>query len=103
MVFTLNDVVRVKSEDLLGFILNVLESVGVREKDAKIIAENIILANLRGVDSHGVVRLPSYVKRVMKKLIDPLSVKILNNEFRAGQKIEVGLNCKDLTFKVARA
>jgi LDH2 family malate/lactate/ureidoglycolate dehydrogenase len=71
-VFTLSDLVRVKSEDLLGFILNVLESVGVKEKDAKIIAENIILANLRGVDSHGVVRLPSYVKRVMKKLIDPL-------------------------------
>lgn len=81
MVFTLSELVRVKSEDLLGFSLNVLESVGVKEKDAKIIAENIILANLRGVDSHGVVRLPSYVKRVVKKLIDPLGpVEIVKNQ-----------------------
>ena len=81
MVPILNDLVRVKSEDLLGFILNVLESAGVKEKDAKIIAENIILANLRGVDSHGVVRLPSYVKRVMEKLIDPLGpVEIVKNQ-----------------------
>jgi LDH2 family malate/lactate/ureidoglycolate dehydrogenase len=81
MVFTLNDAVRVKSEDLLGFILDALESVGVKEKDAKIIAENIILANLRGVDSHGVVRLPSYVKRVSKKLIDPLGpVETVKNQ-----------------------
>ena len=47
MVLILNDLVRVKSEDLFGFSLNVLESAGVKEKDAKIIAENIILANLR--------------------------------------------------------
>ena len=81
MVFVLNDLVRVKSEDLFGFSLSVLESVGVEERDAKIVAENIILANLRGVDSHGVVRLPSYVKRVMKKLIDPLGpVEIVKNQ-----------------------
>jgi LDH2 family malate/lactate/ureidoglycolate dehydrogenase len=81
MVFILNDLVRVKSEDLSRFSLNVLESVGVKEKDAKIIAENIVLANLRGVDSHGIVRLPSYVKRVMKKLIDPLGpVEIVKNQ-----------------------
>jgi LDH2 family malate/lactate/ureidoglycolate dehydrogenase len=81
MVFTLNDVVRVKSEDLLEFSLNVLESVGVKEKDAEIVAENIVLANLRGVDSHGVVRLTSYVKRVMKKLIDPLGpVETVKNQ-----------------------
>lgn len=81
MVFILNDLKRVKSEDLFRFSLNVLESAGVKEKDAKIIAENIVLANLRGVDSHGVVRLPSYVKRVMEKLIDPLGpVEIVKNQ-----------------------
>jgi LDH2 family malate/lactate/ureidoglycolate dehydrogenase len=72
-VSILNDLVRVKPEDLFEFSMKALESVGVKEKDAKIIAENITLANLRGVDSHGVVRLPSYVRRVMKKLIDPLA------------------------------
>ncbi len=81
MVLILNDLVRVKYEDLLGFSLNALGSAGVKEKDARTIAENIILANLRGVDSHGVSRLPSYVKRVKEKLIDPLGpVEIVKNQ-----------------------
>lgn len=68
----MNQLVRVKAEDLFEFCLNALKCVGVREEDARIIADNIILANLRGVDSHGVVRLPSYIKRVAKGLINPL-------------------------------
>jgi LDH2 family malate/lactate/ureidoglycolate dehydrogenase len=66
------DLIRVKAEDLSGFCLDVLRSVGVKENDAKTIAESLILANLRGVDSHGVARLPAYVERVIKGLIDPL-------------------------------
>lgn len=63
--------IRVKAEDLFRFSLEVLKNIGVKEEDAKIVAENIILANLRGVDSHGIARLPAYVKRVKKGLIDP--------------------------------
>lgn len=62
---------RVKAEDLFDFCVGVLERVGVKEGDAKIIADNLILANLRGVDSHGVARLPTYVERVVKEYINP--------------------------------
>jgi len=61
----------VRAKDLFEFCLNVLKSLGVKESDAKIIAENLVLANLRGVDSHGVARLPVYAERVIKGLIDP--------------------------------
>ena len=67
------DLIRVKAEDLFDFCLNVLKCVGVKEDDAKTIAESLILANLRGVDSHGVARLPAYVERVNKGFIDPLA------------------------------
>jgi LDH2 family malate/lactate/ureidoglycolate dehydrogenase len=60
----------VKAEDLSDFCLNVLRCIGVREDNAKTIAESLISANLRGVDSHGVARLPAYVERVIKGLID---------------------------------
>ena len=33
--------------------------------------EVAVWANLRGVDSHGVLRIPSYVDRLKKKLINP--------------------------------
>jgi LDH2 family malate/lactate/ureidoglycolate dehydrogenase len=62
---------RIKAEDLFQFSLEALERVGVKEKDAEIVAENIILANLRGIDSHGVARLPVYVRRVKEGLINP--------------------------------
>lgn len=69
----MNSTIRVKAEDLFKFCLTVLKSVGVKEKDAEIVAENLVLANLRGVDSHGVARLPAYVRRVKKGLINPLA------------------------------
>jgi LDH2 family malate/lactate/ureidoglycolate dehydrogenase len=66
------DSIRVKAADLFDFCVNVLKCVGVKENDAKTITESLILANLRGVDSHGVARLQAYVERVTKGLIDPL-------------------------------
>jgi LDH2 family malate/lactate/ureidoglycolate dehydrogenase len=65
------DLVRAKAEDLFDFCLDVLKHAEVKEDDAKIIAENLVMANLRGVDSHGVARLMTYVERVTKGLIDP--------------------------------
>lgn len=60
-----------KVEDLFDFCLTILKCVGVKEEDAKIISDNLTLANLRGVDSHGVARLPNYVERVLRGYINP--------------------------------
>lgn len=61
----------VKAEDLFDFCFKILKCVGVKEDYAKIVADNLILANLRGVDSHGVARLPTYVERVVRGYINP--------------------------------
>lgn len=63
---------RVKPEDLLNFCISVLKNVGVKDEYARIVAENLVLADLRGIGSHGVMRLPAYVERVARGLIDPL-------------------------------
>ena len=44
---------------------------GVPLQSAQVIAESLVQADLRGVDSHGVVRTPIYLKRVEKGMIDP--------------------------------
>lgn len=46
------------------FVRNVLAVTGVPRKDAGVVADCLITANLSGVDSHGVVRLPHYVARL---------------------------------------
>ena len=46
---------------LLDFATRLFLAVGVPDEDAKVVARNLIGANLRGHDSHGVLRLPQYV------------------------------------------
>lgn len=57
-----------RDEELL-FIEEVLKKVGVSENDASVTANSLTMANLRGVDSHGILRLPIYIKRMQKGLI----------------------------------
>jgi LDH2 family malate/lactate/ureidoglycolate dehydrogenase len=49
------------AEHLTEFTSRVFEHFGVPEVDAKVAAEILVLSDLRGIDSHGVARLASYV------------------------------------------
>jgi uncharacterized oxidoreductase len=46
---------------LTGFAVELFEAVGVPADDARIVAKSLVGANLRGHDSHGVMRIPQYV------------------------------------------
>jgi len=61
----------VKQDAALKFICNILESNGVPSENASIIAKALVLADLRGVDTHGINRIPSYVKRIRQGVLDP--------------------------------
>lgn len=56
--------------ELGRFIRDVLTAHGAREADAVVFAEGLVWANLRGVDGHGVSRLPRYVKMLASGEID---------------------------------
>jgi len=49
---------------LTEFTSTCLEKLGLKAADAQLVAETLVAANLRGVDSHGVVRLPHYATRL---------------------------------------
>jgi LDH2 family malate/lactate/ureidoglycolate dehydrogenase len=51
-------------EELFGFGCRVLERLDVPPPHAREVAACLIKAELRGVDSHGLVRLPVYARRV---------------------------------------
>jgi LDH2 family malate/lactate/ureidoglycolate dehydrogenase len=53
-------------EELRAFTREVFVRVGVPAEDADIEAEVIVWANLRGVDSHGVLRIPWYLELIDK-------------------------------------
>ncbi|BAA30380.1 Ldh family oxidoreductase [Pyrococcus horikoshii] len=57
--------IRVPKDRLFSFIVRVLTKLGVPEEDAKIVADNLVMADLRGVESHGVQRLKRYVDGII--------------------------------------
>lgn len=67
-------------EDLKNYIVRFFEHYDVPEADARIVADVLTSADLRGVESHGIIRLDSYYGSLIRKgLINPKSpVKILN-------------------------
>src|SRR2546423_4276531 len=58
-----NDV-KIPSETLLSFCSACFEKIGLSADDARLTAESLIFANLRGVDSHGVIRMKIYADRI---------------------------------------
>jgi LDH2 family malate/lactate/ureidoglycolate dehydrogenase len=58
--------------DLLwAFCEEVFLSCGMAQEDAAILADSLVQANLRGVDSHGVTRVGIYVERLKMGLVNP--------------------------------
>lgn len=53
------------------FTQRILTANGVSSEDAATVADNLVSADLRGVDSHGINRLPSYIKRIRQGVLDP--------------------------------
>jgi ureidoglycolate dehydrogenase (NAD+) len=52
----------IAAEALRRFTTEVFERGGMSRADAATVADALVWANLRGMDSHGVVRVPSYVE-----------------------------------------
>lgn len=65
------DTVLISHKDLRELCIRPLQGLGVPGPHAEIVADSLVDANLRGVDSHGVIRLPKYVKGSRGGSINP--------------------------------
>ncbi|KAF2155476.1 Malate/L-lactate dehydrogenase [Myriangium duriaei CBS 260.36] len=63
--------------DAKEFAAAVLTANGLSTDHAQIVAECLVAADLRGVDTHGINRLISYMTRVKKGLNDPKAIPVL--------------------------
>jgi len=61
----------ISSADLQRFAGALFQAAGVAPAMADQWAKSLVWANLRGVDSHGVLRIPGYVERLKSKAINP--------------------------------
>src|SRR5262249_8658821 len=63
--------VYVRAEAVGAFVRALLAAHQVPAHDAATVAACLVGADLRGVDTHGAVRLPGYLERVRRGLINP--------------------------------
>lgn len=65
-----DETARVAKQNLESFVKEIFLKAGLDERQSGTIARHLVLANLRGVDSHGVSRVEIYVKRLEKGLVN---------------------------------
>lgn len=56
--------INVPAPELSAFCVACFQKLGLSRADAQLTADNLIFANLRGVDSHGIIRLKIYTDRL---------------------------------------
>ncbi|KAL1858788.1 hypothetical protein VTK73DRAFT_7804 [Phialemonium thermophilum] len=61
--------VNVPADKARAFAQRMFEAYGATSEDAATVADNLVAADLRGVDSHGINRIPSYVARVRQGVL----------------------------------
>lgn len=63
--------VKISSSSMQVWITDIFKTLGMSEEDSVITTNNLVSADLRGVYSHGVMRVPIYAQRLQKKVTDP--------------------------------
>ena len=58
-------------QELKRFGNDIFQKIGFSDENAELISSSLVLANLRGVDSHGVIRISYYADAVEKSQINP--------------------------------
>src|SRR5690554_857901 len=65
---------RIDKPRLQDWTTALLQSWGYSHDDAEYVADTLVDANLRAIDSHGVIRLGIYRARIEKDLVRPAAV-----------------------------
>ncbi|HEY8426317.1 MAG TPA: Ldh family oxidoreductase [Limnochordales bacterium] len=101
---------RIPWEALRERCQRILERAGMRPEDAFLVADSLVMAELRGVRSHGVVRLPVYVERIRRGVLDPRAELRVVRDHKAvatldacdGHGIPAGVRAMDRCIEKAR-
>jgi L-2-hydroxycarboxylate dehydrogenase (NAD+) len=65
------DAPRIPAASLAAFVKRAVETAGLPANDADILAGLMVEADLRGSDTHGVIRLPLYLRRLKAGGVNP--------------------------------
>src|SRR5207247_6023620 len=67
----------VPAPELQAFVEQTFRRCGMEKRDARLLAETLVTSDLRGVHSHGVLRVPEYVRKLTRQGVDPRGRPVL--------------------------
>ena len=60
---------RIEKEKLIAYTKEIFLKKGTTEAEAQVVAEELVMSNMMGIDSHGVLRVPQYLDQMDMGLI----------------------------------
>jgi LDH2 family malate/lactate/ureidoglycolate dehydrogenase len=97
---TTHETVTVPAKDVAELIAACFETLDIPRQDAEAVAEALVYANLREIDSHGFERVPVYMRRISAGLAGGSDRMTVISErgglccFDAGQGLGPAVGCK---------
>src|SRR5579862_5563778 len=83
---------RIFSSDAHKLTVAIFLACGASLDEANAIADHLVGANLRGVDSHGLIRIPQYVQDVRANVIRPGAEITVKHETPLSAVVDCGWN-----------
>lgn len=62
---------KIGKEELTSLITFIFAACGMRVEDARLLSDSLVAADLRGIHSHGTLRVPDYVKKLTIEGVNP--------------------------------
>ncbi len=81
---------RVPQGALLSHVSRIFDRCGMSVDDAHLLADSLVWADLRGIHSHGVLRVPEYVEKLKRGGVNPKGRPVLAKDHRAAFVVDGG-------------
>ena len=78
----------IASTALTEYVANIFHAAGASHTNAKRVAESLVLSNLVGHNSHGVMRVPAYLSSIAKDDVDPAAQPVITSESGAITQVD---------------
>jgi LDH2 family malate/lactate/ureidoglycolate dehydrogenase len=93
--------VAVDAQRLISAVGDILTAVGIAAADARLVATDLVAADLEGIPSHGVMLLPMYVERIEEGSVSRASAGAVVSDRGAAIVIDAGNALGQLTSRQA--
>jgi L-2-hydroxycarboxylate dehydrogenase (NAD+) len=82
--------VLISASSLQAIVVAIFQSCGMSSRDAALLTETLVVADLRGCHSHGVLRVPEYVRKLKEGGVNPAGAPRVIKDSAAALVVDSG-------------